>query len=173
MRRSFRRTRERTEWVGAITVTPVAITAGTLSVITLLTQGQLEEWPNGRIDRAIGSLFISPATAPAAATGYGVFLGFTMRPAVALAAVPYDPEVNLDHRWIHWDLCFPQIGGAAAADSNAARWIGYFRFNYDLRIRRRIQEDNELVLMVKNSSFSGASIQISYAFRILVAAGRK
>jgi hypothetical protein len=168
VRRLTRRsTRERTEWIGAISVTPTVVAVNTNSTANLLTALALEEWPGGRIERLIGQLFVSPATAPAAATGYGVFLGFDIQDAA------YDPETAGDHRWIHWDSCFPQIGGNAAADSNASRWVGYFRFNFDLRIRRRYDTDKALALQVKNSASSGASIQYSYAFRILIAAGRK
>jgi hypothetical protein len=114
-------------------------------------------------------MFFSPATAPAAASGYGIFLGFSLLGNSEIA----DPETAADHRWIHWDSCFPQIGGTAAADSNASRWVGYFRFNFDLRIRRRPNADQALWMMVKNSGASAASIQYSYAFRLLMAAGRK
>lgn len=168
-RRLRRGTAERTEWIGNIQVAPNVVAVNTNFAAILLTPAQLEEWPNGRVDRLIGQMFISPATGPAAASGYGVFVGFDF----VQAGTINDPETAPDHRWIHWDSVYPQIGGTGAADSNAARWVGYFRLQFDLRIRRRIQEDSELRLQVKNSSFSAASVQFSYAFRILIAAGRK
>jgi len=131
----------------------------------------MEEWPGGRVDRLIGQMFISPASAPAAASGYGVFVGFTTQPSAA--ANIFDPEANPEHRWLHWDSVFPQIGGTAAADSNASRWVGYFRMGFDLRIRRRLDDDQMLLMVVKNSSNSAATIQFSYAFRLLIALGRK
>lgn len=161
--------RERTEWVGGNQVAPVVVAANNLQGATLLSLATLEEWPGGRIDKCIGSIFFSPATAPAVASGYGIFFGFTLvGPFEQL-----DPETNLDHRWLHWGHCFPQIGGTAAADSNASRWIGYFRFDIHDRWRRRFQDDQQLNLYVKNSVSSAASIQFSYSFRFLIAAGRK
>lgn len=172
IRRARRGTRERTEWIGASAVGPTSVAINTLSGAVLVPQASLEEFPGGRLDRLIGSMFISPATAPAAATGYGVFIGFSWRQN-AIASSTYDPELEPEHRWIHWDNVFPQIGGTAAADSNASRWIGYFRLQFDLRIRHRYGEFEDLMMYVKNSNSSGAAIQYSYGFRMLVAAGRK
>lgn len=169
LRRFSRRTRERTEWVGAIQVGPTVVAANTQSNKILIDPIAMEEWPGGRIDRLIGQMFFSPATGPIAASGYGIFFGFQ----VDGPALFFDPELAPDHRWIHWDSCYPQIGGTGAADANSARWIGYFRFGFDLRIRRRLDADKQFSLVVKNSNASAASIQYSYAFRILVAAGRK
>lgn len=168
-----RRRRERYEWTAQVQVTPVVVAVNTLSNQVLLTAGNLEEWPGGRLARVIGQLFISPATAPAAATGYGVFFGFTWSEVGATGTQTYDPETELDHRWIHWDSCFPQIGGTAVADSNASRWVGYFRFNFDIRRAGRYRSDQFLGLEVKNSNFSGASIQFSYALRFLLQAGAR
>lgn len=173
MPRRFRRSsRERTEWIGAIQVTPTSVAVNTNAVTDLVNAAAFEEWPGGRLDRLIGHMFISPATAPAGATGYGVFVGFSIR-EVGTAAANYDPELAPDHRWIHWEAVYPQIGGNAAADSNASRWIGYFRLGFDFRIRRRYGVDRSFSLMVKNSNSSGAAIQYSYAFRMLIAAGAK
>lgn len=169
MRRSMRRSRERTEWVGAIAVTPTSVAPNTNQAVNLLTVGQLEEWPGGRVSRLLGQMFISPATAPAAASGYGVFVGFSL---ISPAEV-VDPELNLDHPWIHWDSVYPQIGGNGAADSNSSRWIGYFRIGIDLRMRIRPKADQAFIFFVKNSNSSAAAIQFSFAFRMLIAAGKK
>lgn len=167
------RTRERTEWVNAQIITPTIVAVNTLSVSVLLTQAALEEWPGGRIDRLLLSMFISPATAPAAATGYGVFIGLSLVQLSGGTPNTYDPELQPEHRWLWTAQCFPQIGGTGAADQNAARWAGYFPLYMDRKIRRRPQEDEQLSLFVKNSSASGASIQYSFAARLIVAAGRK
>ena len=120
----FRRTRrrERTEWFGYIVTTPTVVAVNTVDTKTLVTPAISEEWPNGRIDRIIGTLFFSPATAPAAASGYGIFFGFTK----AITGTTIDPELLPDHRWSHWGAAFPQIGGNGAADSNASRWVDTF-----------------------------------------------
>lgn len=173
VRRRFRRSRERTEWIGLISVTPTVVAVNALQNNALLGPSTLEEWPGGRIDRLLGQIFFSPATAPAAASGYGIFFGLTMGEIGASGTTTYDPETELDHRWIYWNSCFPQIGGTGASDQNVARWMGYFRFDLDRRIRRRYDTDRQLTLEVKNSNSSAASIQFSYAFRVLIAAGRK
>jgi hypothetical protein len=167
-----RRRRERFEWTGAISVIPTTVAVNSLSASVLLTVAALEEWPRGSVRRILGQIFVSPATAPAAATGYGVFLGLQWEQSSSGAA--FDPEANLDsNSWFWWNSCYPQIGGNAAADSNASRWVGYFRFDLDVRRAHRYSDFEQLLLMIKNSNSSGASIQFSYAFRILVAAGAK
>lgn len=133
----------------------------------------MEEFPGGRVDRLLFSGFVSPATGPAAATGYVVFLGITVRPIAGGTPTDFDPEVQLEHRWLWWTSVFIQLGGTGAADQNVARWAGYFPLVMDRRIRRRLQDDEDLCLEVKNSPSSGASIQFAYAARIIIAAGRK
>lgn len=174
MRRLATRRRERYEWTSAISVVPTVVAVNTNNVIVLLTSAQLEEWPRGRIARILGQIFVSPATAPAVATGYGVFLGITLAPIDAAAAsIAFDPEVDLDHRWRWWGSCFPQLGGTGAADSNASRWVGYFRFDLDVKRTGRYAADDRLQIALKNSASSGASVQYSFAFRILIAAGAR
>lgn len=160
-----RRRRPRVEWFGGIQVTPTVVAVNTLTNSQIIGATALEEWPNATLRKLIGTLFISPATAPAAASGYGVFLGIYRRRVVGAAALVADPEVAPEHPFIWWNCCFPQIGGTAAADSNASRWIGYFRFDIHLSVRLRMIENEELLLAVKNSASSAASIQYSFAFR--------
>lgn len=166
-----RRRVEKTEWTGVNQVTPATVGVNTLSTITVLSQNTLEEWPAGTVVRLLGSVFFSPATAPAAATGYGIFMGLYWAQNHGQG---FDPETNLDFRWKWWNCIFPQIGGTAAADSNASRWIGYFPLHIDLgrSIRRKIDDFMELSFAIKNSVSSGASIQYSYAFRALIRSGR-
>lgn len=152
---------------------PTVVAVNTLSVLQLVSQAQLEEWPGGRLERLLLSFFMSPATSPAVASGYGVFVGLTLRQIGNAGVNAYDPETLLEHRWLWWATMFPQIGGTGVSDQNVARWIGYFPIQLDRRIRRRPQEDEDLALFVKNSNSSAASIQYSAAWRILVAAGRK
>lgn len=150
--------------------TPVAV--NTLALAPLLSPATLEEWPNGRIERVLLTMFVSPSTSPAAATGYGVLIGITSE-SVGVTTVSHDPETMLDHKWMWWNACFPQIGGTGAANDNSSRWIGYFRFDVDIRPRFRIQPDVNLSLNVKNSVASGAAIQYSFGYRVLIAAGAK
>lgn len=132
----------------------------------------MEEYPGARTGLLRGSIFVSPSSAPAAATGYGVFLGITRLVSAGGNAAP-DPELNLDYNWLWWECCFPQIGGTAAADSNAARWIGYFRLDVLIRTRLRWHDFDFLALAVKNSNSSGAGIQYSFAMRCQILAGAK
>lgn len=172
----FRRrfSRERREWLGVTAVTPTTVGVGNFSNQNVFTQGQFEEFTEPRLGLIQGSIFVSPATAPAAATGYGVFIGLTKLQGITGATVTPDPETNLDYpSWLYWNCCFPQIGGSAAADSNASRWIGYFRFDVLIRSRLRFREGEQLNIFVKNSASSGAAIQYSFAFRGRVLAGRK
>lgn len=173
-RRFSRLSRERTEWVGAISVTPTVVAVGALSQLALIVQGALEEFTQPKLVRVMGSIFVSPSTAPANPSGYGVFLGISRLPNVGAGTIQPDPELNLEWQsWLWWQLCFPQIGGTAVADSNASRWVGYFRFDVNIRSRIRFREDDTLNLFVKNSASSAAGIQYSVAFRFLLAAGRK
>lgn len=134
----------------------------------------MEEFPGARVSTVMGQLFISPATAPAAATGYGVFIGLSRVASVGGSGPTPDPETSLDYSgWLYWNSCFPQIGGNAAADSNASRWVGYFRFDIFIRSRIRWHDFDNLNLYVKNSNSSGAAIQFSYTFRFRIAAGVK
>lgn len=167
LRRRFRR--QRVEWTGNTSNTPTVIGASALSTQTLLSQAVLEEWPRGTLVRLIGSLFVSPATAPAAATGYAVYLGLYWQQQTVGT---FDPEVNQDANvWKWWHVIFPQIGGTGASDQNAARWAGYFPFTFDLKMRHKFTDYEQFLLAVKNSAASGASIQFSYAFRYLIKAG--
>lgn len=167
------RTRERTEWTGLISVVPSVVAVNTLSSAILLAQATMEEWPGARVDRLLLSMFVSPATGPAAASGYGVFIGITVTQIGVGGGLSYDPELMPEHRWLWWTSLFPQIGGTGAADQNVARWAGYFPIQLDRRIRRRLQEDENLILFVKNSASSAASVQYSITARILLALGRK
>lgn len=171
--RRRRRFSARSEWFGAINVTPASVGVNSTSYNVLLSQAQMEELPGAKLAIIRGSLFVSPATAPAAATGYGVFLGIYRRTSISGTNITPDPEINPEFGWIWWDLVFPQIGGTAAADSNASRWIGYFRLDIALRTRIRWHEFDDVLLAVKNSASSGAAIQFSYGFRLRVVAGRK
>lgn len=165
--------RERREWATAIQVTPVTVAVNTTSYQDILSQATMEEFPGARVSTIQGSFFISPATAPAAASGYGVFMGLFRRILVGGSGATPDPETNGDFPWVWWNCCFPQIGGTAAADSNASRWIGYFRFDIHMRSRLRWHDFDDLYLAIKNSNSSAASIQYSYAFRFRIAAGAK
>lgn len=167
-----RRIRQRSEWTGVTSVAPTTVPVNTNAASVILGATALEEWPGGSLARIIGHLFLSPATAPAAPTGYGVFFGITWE-TVGVTNASHDPELWLDHRWKWWNCCFPQIGGTAAADSNASRWVGYFALQMDLRRLGRWDTDRQLYLYVKNSNSSGASVQFSYAFRFLIIAGRR
>lgn len=169
-----RRSRERREWIGVNQVTPIAVAPNALNQLQLLTASQLEEFAEPRLGLIQGQMFVSPATAPAAATGYGVFMGITKLQGITGSPILPDPENALDYpSWLWWNSCFPQIGGTAAADSNASRWIGYFRFDIHLFARMRVREGELLALMVKNSNNSGASIQYSITLRARLLAGRK
>jgi len=150
------------------------IAVGANGRFVIFTQAQLEEFPKSLWVRVLGTIFLSPATAPAAASGYGVGLGITHEEigAGGLTAPP-DPFAQIDHRWQWWAAAFPQIGGTGAADQNASRWAGYFQFVLDQRLKERLQDNEELVLMVKNDAASAASIQVSYALRFLFAVGAK
>jgi len=169
---SVARKRERYEWVGTTFVTPTVIAANVNGSFHVLTNAVLEEFPRALLVHVVASIFVSPATAPVAATGYGVFLGLTKAQAGAVTSV-YDPETEPDHRWSWWNACFPQVGGTGVADQNAARWAGYFRFDIDRRMKERFAPDEVLEFQVKNSNSSGASIQTSMSFRFLLATGAK
>lgn len=166
-----RRIRARYEWTGNTSVTPTSVAVNTIVGATLLNQATLEEWPKGTLVRLVGNFFVSPATAPAAATGYGVFMGLFWQQQAS--SPDFDPEINLDAPWKWWHCMFPQIGGTAAADSNASRWIGYFPVHLDLKsVRKRFDDFSQLRFVFKNSNSSGAAIQFSFAFRYLIRAGR-
>lgn len=169
-RRSFRR--ERREWTGSVSVTPTTVAVNSQALSQILSAATMEEYPGAKVHLIQGSVFFSPATAPAAASGYGIFFGIYRRVTLGGQATP-DPELNLDFPWVHWGLCFPQIGGTGAADSNASRWIGYFRFDILQRVRLRWHDFDDLFFTVKNSASSAASIQYSYGFRMQVLAGAK
>lgn len=172
--RRFRRvSRERREWATAIQVTPATVVPNGLVSVNILSQATMEEFPGARVAFIQGNLFISPASAPAAASGYGVFFGITRIVGIGGSAANPDPEVNGDYNWVYWNSCFPQIGGTAAADSNASRWIGYFRFDIAMRTRLRWHDFDDLRLQVKNSNSSAQNIQFSYAFRFRILAGSK
>lgn len=170
-RRRFSGARPRYEWTSAQAVTPTVVTVNTLQTVLLLSAATLEEWPRGSLVRILGSMFISPATAPAAASGYGVFLGLYWV-QVSGGSQTLDPEVSPEFGWKWWHVLFPQIGGNAAADSNASRWAGYFPIQFDLKHHHRFTDNEGFNLAVKNSNLSAASIQFSFAFRFLIRAGR-
>ena len=164
-----RGTRERTEWVGVIGTVPIVVAVNALSKFYLMTQANMEEFPGGRVDRIIGNGFVSPATSPAGASGYSVFYGVTKTNPTEI----FDPELAPEHRWMHWGAVAPQIGGSGAANDNSSRWIGYMPLSFDYRPRTRMQEDEDLVLIFKNSSNSAASIQYFLQLRMLIALGAK
>lgn len=171
-----RRSRERREWIGTTLVTPRVVAVNALDSVDLLSPATLEEWPGGRLARVIGQMFISPATAPAAASGYGVFVGLVVEGTATFgggSSAAWDPELDQDFGWIWWQSVFPQIGGTGAADSNASRWIGYFRLDIHERLRKRFAATDKLAIKVKNSNSSAASVQYSYSFRWQIAAGRR
>lgn len=172
-RRGRRRRRERYEWTFGGFSTPRVVAVGQLDNFTLVPQAGLEEWARPLWVRTIGSLFVSPSTAPAAASGYGVFVGLAKRSTTPTSTQLWDPRLNPDHRWQWWNVCFPQIGGTGAADQNAARWAGYFRFDVNMRMRERMADDEEIAVCVSNDGVSAASIQYSCFFRFLLATGAK
>lgn len=172
-RRRSRIRSERVEWLAANTVVPASVAVNTAATVSLLTTAVLEEFTQPKLILLLGSMFFSPATAPAAATGYGIFMGLYRRTNVGGGFVTPDPEINGEHPFIYWDCYFPQIGGNGAADSNASRWVGYIPVKLMLRPRIRFRENEELILVVKNSAQSGAAIQFSHAWRFKLAAGRK
>src|SRR5216683_2283102 len=155
-----RRPRERYEWTFAGFGTPRVVAVGANDTPSLLTVAALEEFPRSKLVKIIGSIFVSPATAPAGASGYIVGLGLT-KAQVGAASSTYDALANLDHRWTWWQCCFPQIGGSGAADQNAARWAGYFRFDLMYKTAERFADDEQFIISVSNSSASAASIQYS------------
>lgn len=168
-----RRRRERYEWTFGGFGTPRSVAVNTLDAFTLVTAASLEEWPRPLWVRTIATIFVSPATAPAAASGYFVGLGLTWRPTSAGSTINYDPILAPDHRWQWVQYCYPQIGGTGAADANASRWAGYFRFDINMRNKERLADDVEIIMFVKNDTASAAAIQWSGFYRFLLAAGAK
>jgi hypothetical protein len=170
--RSSRR-RERYEWLGFPSVAPTVVAAGVQTDQVLASLSTLEEFPGGRLERIILDGFFSPATAPVAATGYGIFCALHLPTTQGAFPATYDPESAEQYNWLWWSAVFPQIGGTAVADSNASRWMGYIPFHVDIRPRRRYGDLGVPVFSVKNSAGSGASIQFSFAVRLLFAAGAR
>lgn len=172
LRRRRGRRRERFEWTFGGVETPRSVAINTLDQFNFLTVANMEEFPRALLTRILGTIMISPATAPAAATGYSVAVGLTKIPTGTVAAT-FDPELQPDHRWTWWNICFPQLGGNGAADQNASRWAGYFRFDLDRRTKERFGPDEGFAICVKNSSVSGAAIQWAAFFRFGLAVGAK
>jgi hypothetical protein len=133
----------------------------------MVSPATFEEFPGGRLDKIFLSMFVSPSTGPAVASGYVVYAGLT------LSETAWDPEIQTDFRFLWHQVVFPQIGGTGAADSNASRWIGYFPLMARLQPRRRIQAEQSLFINVKNSVASAAGIQYSLFVRCLIAAGAR
>jgi hypothetical protein len=168
------RRRERYEWLGVGFAAPRVVAVGGQDQFVIISQAILEEFPRSLWVRSICSIFVSPATAPAAATGYYVGMGLCHAEigAAGTIGIP-DPLAQFDHRWQWHQVCYPQIGGTGAADQNASRWAGYFRFDIDMRHKERLADNEEIVFPVTNSSGSGASIQWSGTFRLLLGVGAK
>jgi len=161
-----RKRSSRREWLAHAAVNN-SIAAGTLLSIQMAPPSTLDEFQQGTLLRMRGVVVVSPATSPAVATGYAVFMGIAMLGPFEV----WDPETNQDFQWFWHQAIFPQVGGSGAADNNSSRWAGYFHIPIDVVRMAKIQEARGLVLAIKNSALSGAAIQVTDNIRMLVLAG--
>ena len=164
---SVRRSRPRYEWlVAASNLT--AVGANTTSVFTIASAAALEEFPRCTILRIRGSLTVNPATSPAAASGYVVWMGIA---ALTSDSAGWDPETNIEFPWMWHEMIAPQMGGTGVSNDNSSRWAAYFRIAFDVRAKRKTQENTVVQLLVKNSNQSAAAVQFLAVSRCLVLVG--
>jgi hypothetical protein len=163
-----RRIKPRYEWEAAV-IPLTSVPVNSTSTTAIVSQPVMDEIQKPTILRIRGQVTVNPATSPAAATGYEVFMGIHVRDIQA--AISWDPELQMEFGWMWHKVIAPQMGGTGASDSNIMRFAAYFRMEIDVRAKRKVGENYELDFVIKNSNSSGASVQYFASFRILLLAG--
>jgi len=143
------------------------VVAGVIQQSPIVGQAVLDETPRCTILRVRGMVTVNPATSPAAATGYEVFMGIY----VSSNSVVWDPETQIELPWMWHTVIAPQMGGTGVSDSNIMRFAAYFRVEIDVRAKRKTSEDDSLIFSIKNSANSGASVQYFAVTRTLLLTG--